>query len=64
MNGNLVDVFEMAKMLGLHPQTLRDLVKRDEVRAYKFGTRWRFDPKEVREDIREREYKRKHQKKR
>lgn len=43
----------MAKMLGIHPETLRKAYMRGEVRAYKIEPMvLRFDPEEVRADLR------------
>jgi hypothetical protein len=50
----LVDLKTMAKMLGIHPDTLRDLHLQRVVRSYRIGKKLlRFAPKEVREDIRQ-----------
>ena len=59
----LVTLEEMAKLLGIHPQTLRRLHLTGKVRSYKLsGTLLRFDPREVREDVRQENYKKRHRK--
>ena len=57
MSDNLVDLKEMAKLLSIAPETLRGYVQRKQIRFYKLPAEQnrgelRFDPDEVREDLR------------
>jgi DNA-binding transcriptional MerR regulator len=57
---DLVTLAEMAKMLGIHPDTLRDYHLRGIVPSYKISQRvLRFDPAEVREAIRQNNFNKK-----
>lgn len=38
---------EVAKVLRLHPYTVRRLCREKRVPAFKFGGQWRFDKKEI-----------------
>ena len=59
-NEELVDLVTMAKMLGIHPDTLRDLHLKGTVRSYRIGTKLlRFSPVEVRDDIRQNNFNKK-----
>ena len=53
MAPRLYGLKEMATLLGIHPETLRKAYLRGEVRAYKIEPNvLRFDPEEVRADLR------------
>lgn len=57
----LVNIDEMATMLGISERTLRRFYLDGTVPAYKLGYKiLRFKPKEVREAIRQANYKRRH----
>ena len=59
-----VTLREMAKMLGIHPDTLRDYHLRGIVPSYKMSKRMlRFDPTEVREAIRQNNFNKKNRSK-
>ena len=40
-------VEEVAKVLRLHPYTVRRLCREKKVPAFKFGGQWRFDKSEI-----------------
>ena len=53
MPSSLVDLQTMADQLQIHPETLRRYYRKGRVRGYKLGHNvLRFDPREVREDLR------------
>ena len=39
---DFIDVDTAARLLGLHPETIRRLVRRQEIPAFKAGRQWRF----------------------
>lgn len=41
------------KMLSVHPETVRRMARAGEIPALKIGNRWRFDPAELREWLKE-----------
>lgn len=43
----LLDVEEVASLLGIHPQTTYDMARSGEIRAFKVGREWRFRPSDV-----------------
>jgi predicted DNA-binding transcriptional regulator AlpA len=60
----LVDLKRMARMLGIHPDTLRDMHLRGVIPSCRIGTKLlRFDPAEVREAIRQNNFNEKNRKK-
>lgn len=50
----LVDAKEMAAILGISRDALYDVVRDGQIRSgcYRLGERWRFDPEEVLESLR------------
>jgi excisionase family DNA binding protein len=48
----MLSLVEMAAYLGIHPESLRRAYRAGRVRAYKIGRTLRFDPLEVRADLR------------
>ncbi|MBO9555552.1 helix-turn-helix domain-containing protein [Cellulomonas sp.] len=54
----LLGVRDVAEMLGIHPETVREMARRKQIRAIKFGGRtspYRFRPAAVDELIAKRE---------
>ncbi len=47
------DVRTTAAQLGVHPQTVRRMVRSGRLPAYRLGHELRFDPDEIREALRE-----------
>ncbi|KAA6209613.1 helix-turn-helix domain-containing protein [Avibacterium paragallinarum] len=42
-----INTEKAAKLLNMHPATVRERAKKKEIPAYKIGKYWRFDPKEL-----------------
>ena len=58
MTTPLLNVRDVAEMLGIHPETVREMARRKQIRAIKFGGRtspYRFRPAAVDEFIAMRE---------
>ena len=43
----LMNIYEVARYLGVSPRTVYRLVNRGELKAYKVGSLWRFKREEV-----------------
>jgi len=43
----LLDVEEVAALLGLHPQSVYDMARSGEIQAFKVGREWRVRPSDL-----------------
>ena len=61
--GKKIDFYtaqEVAKVLRLHPYTVRRLCREEKVPAFKFGGQWRFKKEDIDALIKNREYEKIH----
>ena len=50
-SGVFLNTDEAAAMLGVHPKTLQRLARSGRITAYRVGKRWRFQARDLWEDV-------------